>query len=124
MRPERPRPPIHRSRWVSLAQMMKSATAHWAHTTLREAPDERVLARRAGVGDRLEQLDDERVVEVGDVADRQLRDVAQELGGELLGDDDVVRAQGAVQDVEVLLRGVQQGDAVVRRSRSAAAPRA
>src|SRR3712207_8108359 len=49
---------------------------------LREAPDEGVLARRAGVGDGLEQLDDERVVEVGDVAHGQLGDVAQERSEE------------------------------------------
>ena len=96
-----------------------------------QAPGQAVLARRAGVGQRLQQFDDQGVVEVGHVADGQLLHVAQQLGGQLLGDHHVVAAQRLEQRLEVLGRGLHQLDPLLleragrgRRQRDPAGERA
>ena len=82
--------------------------------------------RRAACGallalaDRLEDLDHLRVVEVGHEADGQASDVAQELGREPLGDDDVVAAHGVEERLEVGEPGLEQRH---RRVADVAGPR-
>jgi hypothetical protein len=79
----------------------------------RQAPEDALLVRHAGVRHGLEELDDQRVVEVGHVPHGQLRHGAQELRRQLLGDHDVMASHGPEQDVEVLPRGGQPLDARV-----------
>ena len=111
-------PPSHRSRCFSLAQITRSATAHWPSIDFQARRGE-VLGVVAG---RLQHLDHLGVVEVGDEAHGHARHVAQQLRRQPLGHHHVVRCDRLEQPVEVGQAGLEQLDRRVAERRSGRAP--
>ena len=110
MSPRSAMPPIHRSRWRSFAQITRSAAAQSATVRATIRPCDPPLGAHRPAGAPGEQLDDDRVVEVGDEARRAAGEPLEHYRRQFLGDDDVVLAGGGDERLDVGHPGRDQLD--------------